>query len=946
MKQKHCLLFACLLVWGTAVSAHGETTEAAAAYPRFSGIYPHLAALSDSYTESGIATVVPWADRLWYVSYVAHKSGARVGLYEISPDLKIRRRPESIVGTHAGRMIHRESNQLIIGPYVIDGQGGVRVLQHLAHNERVTAIARHLSDPARKVYVQAMEGKYYEVDVHSLQTRLLGDARQELGIRGRAHFKGAYTAGGRYVVANNSYDASDARRGSGDGRLAAFDGKSWTIVHNTAFCDVTTAAGVEAVGDDPGPLYSIGWDKRSVLLAVLADGCWTTYRLPKGSPAYDHAWCTEWPRIREAQRSTSEPGQLLLDMHGLFYKFPPQFGPGDTGGLEPWAYHLRMTPDFGHWQGRLVMAGDQNSSMGHRNRTGGQPQSNLLFTSLAEVKQWGKPAGWGGPWLEDEVNAGAASEPFLIRGFTRRCLHVVQQAQIGRTKSSGSTASTRFTLEIDQRGTGKWTRYKTLEVSPGGYAWHAFADDLPGCWARITPDRDTIASAQFTFGPHETRENNGPHASLFRSLSRSEGKKPQIRGGLLPFADRLWFTAYPADADGRAKHGGGLYEIDRDMKLVRRKESIPGVFANRKTVGGMLSIGPHLVSDDGRLRTIRALQGEHVAASIRHTTDGGKMFFLTADGRLLQADLQTLEVELAADIAEELELKDAGLQFKAGHRAGRRIFVTAVAGDGRSGCLAEFDGKHWRLLDRRPFIEVTDWASMSQAVVATGWDRASAILKIRQSDGDWVTYRLPKAGNYDDTVRTDRHPRIREVETERLLMDLGGIFYETTGLGHVWFVRPIATHGRVVSDFCSWRGLLVLAGNHADAKPDANYVRGDDGVGLWFGKTDDLWRFGKATGRGGPWRLAAVKAGEPSEPYLMTNFQDKRVELSHDADRPVKITILVDVLGTRKSWKTYRTLTVGAGETAVHHFPHGYSAHWVRVKADRDCRATAWFIYD
>ncbi|MHC4180402.1 MAG: hypothetical protein ACYSWU_23105, partial [Planctomycetota bacterium] len=335
---------------GAAENAHQPHAQ----WPRFSGIYPHLAALSDSYTEAGIGAVVPWADRLWYVSYVAHKSGERVGLYEITPELEIRRRPESIVGTHAGRMVHRESSQLIIGPYVIDAEGKVRVVEHLARNERVTAIARHLKDPANKVYVQAMEGKYYQLDVNTLETTLLGDARKELGIRGNAHFKGAYSAQGRYVVANNSYDLGDARRGSGDGRLAEWDGNGWRIIRRTAFCDVTTAAGVDAAEDDNRPLYSIGWDKRSVLLAVRTDGRWTTYRLPKGSQAYDHAWCTEWPRIRQV-----EPGELMLDMHGLFYRMSPAFAAGNTGGLSPLAYHLRMTPDFCNWRGRLVLAGDQ-----------------------------------------------------------------------------------------------------------------------------------------------------------------------------------------------------------------------------------------------------------------------------------------------------------------------------------------------------------------------------------------------------------------------------------------------------------------------------------------------------------------------------------------------------------------------------------------------------------
>lgn len=382
------------------------------------------------------------------------------------------------------------------------------------------------------------------------------------------------------------------------------------------------------------------------------------------------------------------------------------------------------------------------------------------------------------------------------------------------------------------------------------------------------------------------------------------------------------------------------------MKFVRRKESLPGVFTNRKMVAGLLSIGPHLIDDKGVVRTVDALEGEHVVASIRHPSDAKKVCFLTADGRLLESDLQTLGVEPIADIAEALGLKNAGLRFKSGHQAGTRIFVTAAAADDRSGCLAEWDGRRWQLIDRAAYGEVADWASISPTVVATGWDRASAILKIRGGDGKWVTYRLPKASPSYDTAWQYERPRIREVETERILMDVHGIFYETTGLAHAWFVRPIAAHGRMVSDFCSWRGLLVMAGNDAEAKPGPNYVRGGEEVGLWFGKTDDLWQFGKATGQGGPWRETPIQTGQVSEPYLMTNFEDKRVELSHDADTPVGFTILVDVLGTRNSWKTYKRITVPAGEKVTHEFPDGYSAHWVRLKADKGCRATAWFVYD
>ena len=58
---------------------------------------------------------------------------------------------------------------------------------------------------------------------------------------------------------------------------------------------------------------------------------------------------------------------------------------------------------------------------------------------------------------------------------------------------------------------------------------------------------------------------------------------------------------------------------------------------------------------------------------------------------------------------------------------------------------------------------------------------------------------------------------------------------------------------------------------------DNNYITGQSQSGLWFGKTDDLWSFGKPQGWGAVWRRDNVTAGTPSDPYLMTGF-DKKVK--------------------------------------------------------------------
>jgi len=99
-------------------------------------------------------------------------------------------------------------------------------------------------------------------------------------------------------------------------------------------------------------------------------------------------------------------------------------------------------------------------------------------------------------------------------------------------------------------------------------------------------------------------------------------------------------------------------------------------------------------------------------------------------------------------------------------------------------------------------------------------------------------------------------------------------------------------------DFCSWRGMLVLGGNQSTpmrfTDSDRNLNASQPQAGLWFGKTDDLWSFGKPKASGGVWRDPAVKAGEPSAPFLMNGFDKKVVHLKHDQKKPVAFRIEIE----------------------------------------------------
>ena len=116
-----------------------------------SGIYPQLAYYNNE-GECGTGAVVPWAGRLWVITYGPHLPlGSSDKLYEITPNLEQITREESIGGTPANRMIHKESNQLFIGPYAIGENRNVRVIPYSEMPGRLTGNARHLFHPAEMI---------------------------------------------------------------------------------------------------------------------------------------------------------------------------------------------------------------------------------------------------------------------------------------------------------------------------------------------------------------------------------------------------------------------------------------------------------------------------------------------------------------------------------------------------------------------------------------------------------------------------------------------------------------------------------------------------------------------------------------------------------------------------------------------------------------------------
>jgi len=464
----------------TCISLYAQETP-----QNINGVFPNLTVMGpmQNRSESGIGALVPWAEKLWMIGYVAHIRGSRIGLYEISEDMTMKKHPQSVTGTFANRFIHVQSDQAIIGPHFIDKDGQVRTQKELS-GHRLAATMGHLNSPKSKVLFLTMEGLLFECDVQTLEINLLYDLVKELKLPNSTyvHFKSAYTGNGRVVVANNSYDEDDYLGNHRTGRLAEWDGTEWRVLEETAFVEVSGKNSYNFQGKSVfgNPIFATGWDKKSVILKMYNDRSktWKRYRLPKGSHSFDHAWNTEWMRIREAQTE-----RFIMDVHGIFYELPMMSYGGEVWGIKPISNHLRLVPDFCFWKGMFVMAGDQTD------HGVGQPQSGLLFQNLDDLWQYGKPSGWGGLWEAETVPAGTYSDPFLMTGFDKKTLHLVNH---GGQKVT-------FTIEVDILGNGTWYRYNTMEVAPKEYMYHTFPDGYSAHWVRLKTDTTAAVTAKFFY---------------------------------------------------------------------------------------------------------------------------------------------------------------------------------------------------------------------------------------------------------------------------------------------------------------------------------------------------------------------------------------------------------------------------------------------------------------
>jgi hypothetical protein len=191
----------------------------------------------------------------------------------------------------------------------------------------------------------------------------------------------------------------------------------------------------------------------------------------------------------------------------------------------------------------------------------GQPNSNLIFTTLDQLNRKGAAIGFGGVWKDDYVKANAPSEALNIAGYAYRTLYLNQVGQ----------AVAKISIELDKNGNGKWETLKTVALRGGEQYVEVLPQSLKTEWIRFTSDGDIKATAYV-------------HAYSNRKFIESE---KEIFKGLAPItttkesSSSILRTGFPTrnlqylvtDSQGNEKY----YEVDEHLKFLPKDDDKAGI---------------------------------------------------------------------------------------------------------------------------------------------------------------------------------------------------------------------------------------------------------------------------------------------------------------------------------------------------------------------------------
>jgi hypothetical protein len=364
------------------------------------------------------------------------------------------------------------------------------------------------------------------------------------------------------------------------GALYEWNGKDWKLIRRNQFVEVTGPGGINGNANPAtDPIWATGWDHKSVLLGVRnPETGWDFYRLPKASHSYDgaHGWNTEWPRIRDI--GTEGNPDYLMTMHGMFWRFPGTFSAKNSAGIRLRSAYLKVIGDFTRWNDRLVFGCDDSANkefLNKRKQKGniegpGQSNSNLWFTTPEKPDQLGPNTAAGSIWINEKINAGEVSEPFLFAGWPKRSAWI---------QNAGNT-DVAFVFEVDKNGNQNWEVLKTMAIRAGESANVEFSENETGEWIRVKAESATIATISFNYTGADERISSPSH--MFDGIA--EVSETDVLGGLLYGLgnNRRALGISAVQFENGLSTENGYYELDDELNLVRKDDPETNAFIKEK----------------------------------------------------------------------------------------------------------------------------------------------------------------------------------------------------------------------------------------------------------------------------------------------------------------------------------------------------------------------------
>lgn len=447
-------------------------------------------------SEIGVGALMPWNDGLYYLTYLADYNAGRGGELRYIDKNGGNALLDTHNSCHAGRMVHKETNQLCFGEYVIESDGTIHKIALLAQ-KRVSGWARHLTSPTTKAYCITMGNAsgvpalLIEVDLTTYVGTQLYDMSAQLGLT-ESHFKACFTvfktadlatspfANSRLIVCSNVQSKPGSPATSGI--LATFDGSTFSSKY--------TESHIEIAGNYDGgqgmAVFAIGKDHRSpfFLMPSLSLGTpYFRYRFPASTFSQDYALAQEWMRIRQTQTD-----RLMANAFGTWFQLASwqrytsaagvqNFGTIGTTypNIEAVGRYVDTITDFCVWNGQLVYGTNNTTEQQGAFIHAGQSQSCIKFTDVDSLCEK-KPIGSGHFWYKEQATISVASDPMLIRGYDKKSIQIY----------NGSATPINVAIKVVQYS--DIYTLATVAVAAGAFVTYQMPSGFTADWVTLTSD--------------------------------------------------------------------------------------------------------------------------------------------------------------------------------------------------------------------------------------------------------------------------------------------------------------------------------------------------------------------------------------------------------------------------------------------------------------------------